>query len=373
MSVDLADNFIDETIEWIKKNSSDQVLLTFVNNVNKKQIENYILWYVSSDINGDINENILIRYNTLKNNQQYETILPITTFNKNIHNYDLVINSDYCKIISETNYVYIYTKIPDFMCIIIFMLNIEHLQNINGSIFYKKTKPINNLNYSWIETLLQSKSYSLIITRYSKQNAGEHHKLSMYLLLNKVYDNEILFETAIKYLILQKEDIPENNILSLNNYLKTNFYGDYAFMHKYILKTPEFVIKNFIHCQHINNNMYQIKWSDKNYMIRYELGKISSSPETTTIKLIAKIFISNITDESEINILNYYLNKINVIEQVIFYERMKQHIKITNYFVNYMNETHNSNWFAILDYDTYCYTNWINKYFGGSICDYMRS
>ena len=54
-----------------------------------------------------------------------------------------------------------------FIFIIIFLLKPSDLSNIKGSLFYKNNLDWNN---QWIKNLLESKSYSLIISIYTGKN-----------------------------------------------------------------------------------------------------------------------------------------------------------------------------------------------------------
>jgi hypothetical protein len=164
-------------------------------------------------------------------------------------------------------------------------------------------------------------------------------------------------------------------------------------MHKYILKTPKFVIKNIRYVKQINNNLYWIRWNEKIFSIRYELNKMENSSfyETTNIILLSKWFISDIVDDYEFNIFNFYSNNKNGIiniEQVIFYKHMEELIEITNYLIDYIDKnnldknnldknnldnTHdkiNLNLFNVIKYN---YEDWTYKYFGGNINNYIKS
>ena len=359
-------NFIDIIINWIKQNNQNSNLFDFVNKINKKIQNDNIVWY-----NPEKNK-ILIEYNYKEN--KYKCIISKKFYSKNLSTYDFIVNSDYSDILIDENYININSKIPDLICMWIFLLRPEDFTNIKDSIFYRN---IDNHNNLWIKNLLESKSYSIIISRYIGKNTN-HFELSTYKLLSTIYDNFELFDFGIRYLILNNSNLPQNEIEYLDSYIKSKSIIDYTFMHKFLLKTPEFVIKKIIQIEKLHNDSkyFRIGYEEKNFLIRYESNNLNNKSNYTNIILLYKIFVFDEVDEYEYNIFNLYLNKTNGIdkyEKVIFYEHLNEIILLVNYFINWANENINS-WNKINENDliTYNYNDWIIKYFDGNINNYIK-
>jgi len=68
----------------------------------------------------------------------------------------------------------------------------------------------------------------------------------MYRLLQTIYDNLELFDLGVRYLILKQDNLEHSKIEYLDSYIKYKSIINYTFMHKYILKTPDFVIKKIL-------------------------------------------------------------------------------------------------------------------------------
>lgn len=237
---------------------------------------------------------------------------------------------------------------------------------------------IDTQNNLWIKNLLESKSYSLIISSYKSKNTN-HFELSMYYLLEIIYDNSELFDFGVRYLILKYDNLLQNEIEYFDSYIKSKSCIEYTFMHKYILKTPEFVKKKILQIEKLNyeNNYYRIKYEEKNFIIKYESNNCIHKSDYTNIIFIHKIYIIDEVDEYEYNILNLYLNKtcgFDVQEKVIFYEHFDIMIFLSNYFINWANINIIS-WYKINENEliTYNYLDWINKYFGGNINHYIKN
>jgi hypothetical protein len=363
----IQNNFIDVVIGWIKQNYKDSTLFDFVNKINKKSQNNNIIWY-----NSEKNK-ILIDYNYKEN--KYRCVVSKLFYSRNLSSYDIIIKSDYSNVVIEDKYISIYSEIPDFICMGAFLLKPSDLSNIKGSLFYKNYLDWNN---QWIKNLLESKSYSLIISIYTGKNLT-HYELSMYRLLQTIYEDSELFDLGVRYLILKQDNLEHSKIEYLDSYIKSKSIINYTFMHKYILKTPDFVIKKILQIEKYNNefNYYRIRYEEKNFIIKFESNNFTDKFEYTNIIWLHKIFITDEVDEYEYNIFNLYLNKTNgsnLIDQVIFYEHLSSMIFLSNYFIDWANKNINS-WHKINPNDlvTLNYSDWVNKYFGGNINDYLKN
>ena len=245
-----------------------------------------------------------------------------------------------------------------------------------------KTDVENNLsNYvvenNWIEKLLESKSYSLIISRFTGKNT-DHFELSMYKLLQIIYRDTELFDFGVRYLLLGHNNLDKNQIDYLDSYIKSKSLIEYTFMHKYILKTPEFIDKQILKIEKLNysSNHFRIKYEEKNYILRYESNNFTNNSEYTNIKWLHTIFIFDEVDEYEYKIFNIYWNKTNgldIYEKVIFYKHFDKMILLAEYFINWANDNIVS-WYKINQNNlfTYNYSDWIDKYFGGNIDKYIK-
>jgi hypothetical protein len=235
-----------------------------------------------------------------------------------------------------------------------------------------------NLNNNWIQKLLETKSYSLIISNFTGKNTN-HFELSMYKLLQTIYNNNKLFDFGVRYLILRHDNLEQNKIDYLQLYIKSKSIIEYTFMHKYVLKTPEFVSQQILQIEKLNYryNYFRIRHEEKNYILRYELNDFQNNFENTNIIWLYSIFILDEVEEYEYNVLRTYKNKTNGLksyDKVIFYEHLKTMIFISDYFVSWANENIDS-WYKINQNEliTYKYSDWINKYFGGNINAYVKN
>lgn len=233
-------------------------------------------------------------------------------------------------------------------------------------------------NNSRIKKLLESKSYSLIISSFTGKQTDDH-ELSMYLLLQVVYNNLEIFDLTVRYLILEQDNLSSNHIKLIDSYIKSKSYIDYLFMHKYVLKTPEFVMKELFQIQNLNDNTFRIKYEEKNFIVIYQLNNFLNNSKHTKIILLLKLFITDMVEDYELNLLNLYLNKTNkveIYEKVIFYEHQKLYLVVLEKFldciieqknISYLNDIHKNN---IVKYN---YSEWENKYFGGNINNYCKN
>ena len=234
-----------------------------------------------------------------------------------------------------------------------------------------------NHNSLWIAKLLESKSYSLIISTFTGKNT-DHFELSMYRLLQIIYRDTELFDFGIRYLVLRHENLEQNKINYLDSYIKSKSLIEYTFMHKYVLKTPEFVLEQVLQIEKLNygDNHFRIRYEEKNYILRYESNNFSNNSEFTNIKWLHTIFIFDEVDEYEYKILNIYWNKTNGLdnyEKVIFYKHFDIMLLLSDYFINWANDNINS-WYKINQNNlfSYNYSDWIDKYFGGNIDKYIK-
>ena len=237
----------------------------------------------------------------------------------------------------------------------------------------------NNLKHNniWIEKLLETKSYSLIISKFRTKNTN-HFELSMYKLLQIIYRDVELFDFGIRYLVLGYDNLEQNQIDYLDSYIKSKSIIEYTFMHKYVLKTPNYVSHKILQIEKLNpeNNYFRIRYEEKNYILRYELNNSINKYEHTNILWLCSIFIMDEVDEYECNISRIYRNKTNIFnayEKVIFYENLDTMIFLSDYFIDLANKNIDS-WhkFNPNDLITYKYTDWIDKYFGGNIDVYIK-
>lgn len=257
-----------------------------------------------------------------------------------------------------------------------------------------------NPNNGYIESLLKSKSYSLIISKYTGRDT-DYFDLSMYRILKLLYNDEELFELGVKHLILGlKFDTVQIN--KLYEFIKLNGLGEYEFMHKYILKTPDYVFKEIFYFKEINgrttNNVFTKNWrvrlNEKVFVVKYEqyikpifklkptqpdqiLLKIPnglSRPDIhTQILLLSRWHIIGI-DNYEHNIFNFYFNKIHdCVDKVIFYPHLEIEINVVNKLIETCNDANIKNIGNSILTHTYLYSNWEKIYFGGSIKNYSST
>lgn len=364
----LNNNFINISIKWIKENSQDKEILKIVNEITEKNENNNIIWHLENkfSIIYNYNENI---YKMIISNIFYE--------NNNLSNFDYIKKSDYCEIIINDKNIIIKSTKPDFICMIIFLLKPNDLSNITGSIFNKNKL---NKNNPQILNLLETKSYSLIISRYNGRNQN-HFELSFYKLLKLIYDNEKLFEFGVKYLILDDNKLSKSQIKYFNSYVKLKSNREYTFMHKYILKTPKYVIKKILSIEKLDTYLgdcYSIRYEEKNFILKLESNNITNKNifVNSNIILLYKIFVIDEIKNHEYNVFNLYLNKtngFNIIEKVIFNIHLKIMIEISNYFIKWANK--NINLYHKFDENnivTYNYLDWYNNYFCQNINNYLK-
>lgn len=237
---------------------------------------------------------------------------------------------------------------------------------------------INEQDNLWIEKLLETKSYSLIISRFINENSS-HFELSMYKLLQIIYKDIELFDFGVRYLVLRYNNLDKNKIEYLDSYIKSKSLIEYTFMHKYILKNPDYASQKILQIEKINynDNYYRIRYEEKNFILRYESNDFSNDSKYTNIKWLHTIFILDEIDGYEYNILRIYQNKTNdfdVYDKVIFYENLDTLLLISNYFINWANKNIDSwNKIVLNDLIPYKYSDWVNKYFGGNINAYVKN
>ena len=356
-------NTLDKFIEWFKTNTEN---ISFNNVIKSQVLDNQIY---------NINFRNIVSYNT--NNKTYTCIIN----NKDINNANenLIINSDDCKI----NKKILTTIKPDYILMSKFNIDINELKEIPLSIFYKSNKKETN---SFIKEYLEKKFYSLIISMYKKN--FNFYEYSMYSLLMIVYDDNNKFELLVKYILLNDKNLDKNEIIKLENYIKSKSVSEYYFMHKYILKTPEYVIKNIIDIKQLSQYKYKIRYNEKVYLIRYlnnidnidniDNKKRKLNESNSLIKLLSKWYIYDIINEFEKNIKSYYNNCYNnkeKVDLVIYSNSFSDEIdliKLVQTYIYSNNFDDSINYIFESELEKYDYDKWTNEYFNGNINNYIQ-
>lgn len=359
-------NNLDNIIQWIKINKKNEM----INKINKKKISNKILYF------NDLEE--IITFDNKNNNYSCRIDYQIDKEDLN-----LILNSDDCKIeFVKNNFMILNSSKPDYIIMglyELFRIRLEDLKAIPFSIFYKSI----NLFSIIINELLKTKSYGLIISRFTGSDTN-YFEYSTYLLLNVVYDDDEKFDLLVRYVLLFESELDKDKIIELDNYIKSKSYGEYYFMHKFLLKTPEFVIKNIININKISDYNYKIRINEKIYIVKYITNNIIDKKRKlydnfSQMTLLSKWYIYDILNEFEKNIESFYLDKIsNLYYQVKYNNSLDNELYIVNlvqkhiFFEEQSDKSEIINYIFINKQIKLNYENWINLYFDGNINNYIQ-
>lgn len=347
-------NSLDNFINWYNNNTEKSI---FNDIVKKNELYNQIYY---------INFKIFTIYNIKKK-------IYLTKINDNQMNNNLITKSDECKIKGNI----LFSSKPDYILIANLNITLDELKKIPWSIFHNS----NNSNNLFIKNYLDKKMHSLIISKYQKKL--NFYEYSLHSLLEIVYDNDNYFELLVKYILLNDRELNKDEISKLEKYIKIKSLSEYYFMHKYMLKTPKYVIRNIIDIIRISDYQYKIRYNEKVYLIRY-LDNFKVKKRTfgeylnSSVKLLSKWYIYDVITEFEKNIVSYYNNSINNIQKytmVTYLNSFSDEIKLLDLVQKYIysnNIDKNLEYIFLNTVEKFNYDEWINKYFNGDINDYIQ-
>ena len=231
--------------------------------------------------------------------------------------------------------------------------------------------------FSYIKSLLETKSYSIIITLFTG-NDTDYYELSTYMLLKSVYSKPELFELAVKHFILEytSELLDKRDLDKLYEYIKSHAYGEFLFAQKYILNQID-TKQDIFWTKQIYLQTYKVRLNEKVFIVKYQFGDANINPSTKII-LLSRWFVVGLVDDIEYNIFNYYLNESeNSLDEVIFYPWLSNEINVLKTFINHMEKNIiYGNYTKIIQdipnvkLNYYNYDIWERKYFG-SIKNYI--